>query len=261
MADVNSTPDTPEIPQKQCTKCKETFPATKDYFYSHVKAKDGLNNECRPCALERRHEYVAKNREQVNARGRARYKENPEPIKAKRREYVAEHHEEVKAQKRAHHAANAEQINAKRHADYVANPEPKKAYGRIYYATNAERLRAEKRARRANNPEKVTAQQHAYYRAHPEQTSAANARRRARLAQAAINDLTHAQWVAIQEAYDHRCVYCGKRRKGKLTQDHIIPISKGGNHTYSNVVPACRSCNCRKHDGPVLAPVQPLLLL
>ena len=84
--------------------------------------------------------------------------------------------------------------------------------------------------------------------------------RRARKAGAAVNDFTHMQWVEMQRAYDHRCVYCGKRAKGHLTQDHITPLSRGGNHTVSNIVPACRECNCKKHTGEILSPVQPLLL-
>lgn len=32
--------------------------------------------------------------------------------------------------------------------------------------------------------------------------------------------------------------------------DHVIPLSKGGHHTASNVVPACGPCNSVKSDGP-----------
>ena len=65
---------------------------------------------------------------------------------------------------------------------------------------------------------------------------------------------------ALQLAFDHRCAYCDRRRKGRLTQDHVTPLSKGGSHTASNIVPACASCNSRKHTGPPLRPVQPMLL-
>mgnify|MGYP001617551454 CR=1 FL=1 len=101
------------------------------------------------------------------------------------------------------------------------------------------------------------------YRHNPhriEDQKAHGARRRARKAYAPINDLSAAQWREIQAAYAHRCAYCGKRAKGHLTQDHITPLIKGGNHTASNVLPACRSCNARKWTGPSPVPVQPLLL-
>ncbi len=44
----------------------------------------------------------------------------------------------------------------------------------------------------------------------------------------------------------HRCQYCGHRKD--LTIDHVIPRSKGGQHTWDNVVIACGSCNSRKGD-------------
>lgn len=95
----------------------------------------------------------------------------------------------------------------------------------------------------------------------PELNQQAMTIRRARKANAPINDFTHAQWTALQVAFDHRCAYCGKRAKGHLTQDHVQPLSKGGSHTLSNIVPACKSCNSRKHAGAPLIPVQPMLLL
>jgi 5-methylcytosine-specific restriction endonuclease McrA len=62
-------------------------------------------------------------------------------------------------------------------------------------------------------------------------------------------DLTMDQWQAIQAEWDHRCAYCGKVEI-PLTMDHVIPVSKGGQHTASNVVPACLRCNLSKGDRP-----------
>ena len=41
-----------------------------------------------------------------------------------------------------------------------------------------------------------------------------------------------------------RCVYCGSQRQ--LTIDHVIPKSKGGQNTWSNMVTCCSKCNCKK---------------
>lgn len=47
----------------------------------------------------------------------------------------------------------------------------------------------------------------------------------------------------------HLCAYCGKTFADlKLTRDHVIPRSKGGPDTWTNVVTACESCNHRKDD-------------
>ena len=45
-----------------------------------------------------------------------------------------------------------------------------------------------------------------------------------------------------------KCVYCGEKTKNKLTIDHVIPKSKGGNNTWQNLVTCCKSCNIKKDD-------------
>ncbi|MBW4683217.1 MAG: HNH endonuclease [Microcoleus vaginatus WJT46-NPBG5] len=42
----------------------------------------------------------------------------------------------------------------------------------------------------------------------------------------------------------HACQYCGSGKH--LTLDHVIPRSKGGPHTWDNVVTACERCNSHK---------------
>jgi hypothetical protein len=43
------------------------------------------------------------------------------------------------------------------------------------------------------------------------------------------------------------CAYCGNRFvETELTVEHIVPVSRGGRHEWTNVVTACRSCNTRK---------------
>ena len=42
-----------------------------------------------------------------------------------------------------------------------------------------------------------------------------------------------------------RCVYCGSAG-GRLTLDHVVPRSRGGESTWENVVTSCAPCNLRK---------------
>ncbi len=42
------------------------------------------------------------------------------------------------------------------------------------------------------------------------------------------------------------CQYCGSRRH--LTIDHVIPRSKGGKTSWTNLVTACNRCNMNKGD-------------
>ncbi len=43
----------------------------------------------------------------------------------------------------------------------------------------------------------------------------------------------------------HVCQYCGGHAE---SLDHVLPRSRGGDHTWENVVACCRSCNIRKGD-------------
>ena len=62
------------------------------------------------------------------------------------------------------------------------------------------------------------------------------------------------------------CQYCGLRFETReLTFDHVIPRSRGGRASWTNVVTACRSCNMAKGDRmprdarmfPLTRPVPP----
>jgi 5-methylcytosine-specific restriction endonuclease McrA len=67
---------------------------------------------------------------------------------------------------------------------------------------------------------------------------------------------------AVLDRDGHRCAYCGVRAD---TIDHVRPRSRGGAHSWTNVVAACARCNHRKGDRLLLelgwhlatAPAQP----
>ena len=76
-----------------------------------------------------------------------------------------------------------------------------------------------------------------------------HARRRAR-EKNIIATLTFDEWNNLLIEHDYKCAYCYKlfSKEFPATQDHVVPLSKGGQHTAENIVPSCRSCNSRKKD-------------
>ena len=157
-------------------------------------------------------------------------------------------------------------------------------YNKNYYKIHQETIKAKaikhSKAYYKKHKEEIRIRQSQYYVAHKEQfkirreawkvthveecrtqDSARQKRRRAFKSNAEVNDFTHQQWITLQEVFKHRCAYCGCRAKGHLTQDHITPLSKGGAHTLSNIIPACQKCNSKKGTKGVPCPVQPILLL
>ena len=49
------------------------------------------------------------------------------------------------------------------------------------------------------------------------------------------------------------CHFCHQQfSRNELTMDHLVPVSRGGKSTKSNVVPCCKQCNNeKKHLTPV----------
>ena len=53
----------------------------------------------------------------------------------------------------------------------------------------------------------------------------------------------------IFERDENCCQYCGRKfDRGDLTLDHVIPRSRGGTSTWTNIVLACVKCNMKKGD-------------
>lgn len=44
----------------------------------------------------------------------------------------------------------------------------------------------------------------------------------------------------------HKCLYCGI--DDNLTLDHVLPRSRGGKTSWTNLVTACKRCNSKKGD-------------
>jgi len=165
--------------------------------------------------------------------------------KERKRQWYQTHKAQHRARQVARRAAHREEYLASMRAYNAAHREERRAYGKRSRETHREERRLYQRA---------------YHKAHPEVVHASYQRRRAQQSQAGKNTLTSTQWRSIKEHYRYTCVYCGRRMK-RLTMDHILPLSKGGEHTFTNIVPACKACNRKKYTGPPLIPVQPLLLL
>lgn len=70
----------------------------------------------------------------------------------------------------------------------------------------------------------------------------------------AIGNHTLEQWEELKKKYNYCCVICGMQepftdqRIQKLTEDHIIPISKKGTNYIENIQPLCLRCNSKKYN-------------
>ena len=238
--------------------------------YKDLETRRAHNNrpDVREKHLAKKRAYYLKNRDRLLAKTQQYASEHKE----QRRQYIAEynvtHKEEKAAYDTRYREDHSEKLRERKKTYYRENSTELLEKSRIRRQAKKEGVDGEsyiesERARGhtyyVNNTEKCLDNQRHYRSTHPEIVQTQNTRRRARKRNALINDFTGAQWLEIKAAYRHRCVYCGRKMQ-RLTQDHIMPLSQGGAHSVSNIVPACISCNSKKHTGPPPVPVQPLLL-
>ena len=143
------------------------------------------------------------------------------------------------------------------------NPEIKKQRNLAYKQKYRDKINATQRIRGASYREKhrqeLNQKALQYHKEHPEVGTQARARRRVRILNTTKNDFNQQQWKEVKASFNNCCAYCDKYSQ-RLEMDHLTPIIKGGLHTLHNIVPACRTCNRRKHTGNVLKQIQPLLL-
>ena len=135
-----------------------------------------------------------------------------------------------------------------------------------YWEKNAKKISQKAAAYYQENKEEYDARTTSWRKANPKRWTIIHARWVANKKGTTLNDFTDDQWQEIKAVFSYQCAYCPddcvecQQQTHELTQDHITPLSRGGQNTVSNIVPACRSCNAKKNAGDVPCPVQPLLL-
>jgi len=209
---------------KTCVKCKVVKSGIE--FNVSRGTKDGLAFRCKACQREAH----------ANS-GKLR-------LKAVRAAWYARNKTTLKLTRAAYRLKNKARILARGAELRKKNMAKEKARHADYYRRNKAKAQAWHAAKWRRNKDKMYAKATEWRKKNPQKIKVMMNRRRARMA-AALATLTAAQWAAILELYGNACAYCG--RPGKMTMDHVVPISRGGGTTADNVVPACQSCNSSKN--------------
>lgn len=233
---------------KRCRKCGENKRLSG--FSRSKEAKDGHINSCKDCMRIWAIDYRAKNLEKHKAVSLNWYYQNKEKArqqnkkwsqenKEKRREHARKsnekHKEKCKERGRVYREENRDKVR-----------EGNKIAGKKWRAKNKEAFAAMTKAWRGAHPERFRELVKDWDKRNPEKRKAfgknSHAKRRT---QKDVGKVSAEEWRKIKEAAKGRCHYC--KKKTKLTQDHVIPLSKGGLHHPSNIVPACQPCNSSKN--------------
>lgn len=210
---------------KQCSKCKRILRFSG--FWKCASTATGFQSRCKECLGQ----YRGVHGVEIGVYMAEYRRKNAEKLRGHDAQYGLEHREE------------------------------KRVYDRQYREEHGGRLRLLRQKWREEHPESISLKNRAYYLAHRERIKAYNraykqsakgkqvhrrgtVRRRARKANV-LDTLTSAQWQAVITYFGDTCAYCGMP-SGSLEYEHVVPLSGGGEHAATNVIPACKSCNSSK---------------
>jgi 5-methylcytosine-specific restriction endonuclease McrA len=248
---------------KTCTHCNQAKPPGE--FPRQRSLKSGLSSWCRQCHQKRNRNFYIENKKVLKIKVlRPPYQKISAEEWARRRAARAEHTLLDKEESRRELVRiDVEQIMVEgvelRRTRHKICPVIQHT-PELYAVIKSDRKREQEKEWASKNRPRLAAlarNRYATSEKLKEDNRARRRVRRARMANVSV-DLTAHQWKAIKVAYRNRCAYC--RRKRPLTQDHLIPISKGGEHTASNIIPACRPCNSRKGAGAPRVVFQPHII-
>lgn len=204
-----------EIPKnKICNKCGEELPLTGEYFSKASKGKFGFKSSCKKCNSNYQKESRISNPEKTRERDRLNKKK---------------HAEKIRENNKIRREKNREQLALKCKEYREENPDKVKAYNDKYRKENEEKIKIATSRWRKKNPHKTIEYRH---------------KRMAKMLQLDYG-FNISDWNKCISFFNNECAYCGS--KEKLTQDHFIPVSKGGEYTINNIIPVCSWCNSSKH--------------
>jgi 5-methylcytosine-specific restriction endonuclease McrA len=209
---------------------------------------------CRSCKSINDNKYRLSHLEQIKKRQREWYDGNLEHCVAKRKEYYTNNRDHLILQTKEWQQAHPEyRAVYKKQWNAVYNNKPEIVEYKSKWAKDKrnrdikETLRKEKEYRDANK-ERILKMNQTYRRTPKGKLSGANCRHRRRALIGDSPSITEKQWNKILMLQDVRCNSCKRKFSSNLkpTMDHVIPLSKGGLHSFENIQALCKKCNSTK---------------
>jgi len=200
---------------KTCTQCKQIKSLTE--FHKAKDNKDGLRANCKACGAKYDKKRYERDRENLQAIARAKYYERREQESERRKIWYQENKEAIAENKRIKRLENIDKYIAQERASYQRNKEARRAYGKQYTKNNLDKCRIK------------------------------NQERRARIAASNNFKITVKELSKINNS---PCSFCSAPAPSDA--DHIIPLSRGGNHGIGNLQPLCDNCNSTKYNKTIM---------
>jgi 5-methylcytosine-specific restriction endonuclease McrA len=194
---------------------------------------DGYKSRCRDC---------------LNAQKRAERTAKLEQYRTKERKYTEANKNHYRELKRAHQQANPEKYQKALEKYRETHREEINAKARERRQQDLEHYREIGRKSREKYADERNAYQREYGKANRNKLTLYTNIRRSRKLQAEGSH-TDEEWQNLKAFYNFKCLRCGKQEPEiKLTRDHVIPLTQGGNDSIDNIQPLCAQCNSKKNQ-------------
>ncbi len=235
-----------DVRMKKCTKCKVEYPATREYFSTHKKTKDGLETRCHACIREKNRLYREKNNEKEKARKKKWREENPEKVKAYNSWYRNEYPEKVRFILSQYRTKNREKLLEDGRLYREENRDKERARGRKYAEENREKHLKNGREWRLKNPDRVRELDREWKEKNKDKALVIKQRRMARK-QGLPDTFTPEDYQKMMTYWGSRCAICEREAQEGLiiVPDHWIALSdkrlNNPGTVPQNILPLCHS--------------------
>lgn len=218
------------VETRQCTRCKEWKPL--DGFYKSTQLKSGYESWCKSCRVEKSRGRYAPIKQEVRSKRQERYQGNLKQCNVceQWRPLSEFSSHSYHWDKLSHICKSCKRVQGRTYARKPRNRRVRQGNNKRWYLEHKEQARAKSKEWRQRNPDKS---REIWYRYKARKLNAEGS-------------FTADQWRAIVNHYcpDGRCLCCGEHKK--LTQDHVVPLSRGGSNSIDNIQPICQPCNSSK---------------
>jgi len=240
-----------------CSRCKKEKPETE--FYKANSTKTGFVGKCKMCCRAWHKAHRQNNIDKFKAKNNAYYKANKEKCLARNKIYREHNKEKKKAMDRAYYIKNKEKHLLKSKAYHAANKEKCSAISRNYQKTHKDKHNECNRLYHKRNKDKIKALRLAnkdkrkiYVRENADKFRG-YCRKRQSLKRGNIYEPYINNYIFERDGWI--CQLCGQKINRRLKYpnprsksiDHIVPLSKGGDDSPTNVQATHLRCNVGKN--------------